>query len=107
MRIINEKLLDTMRGAGRCEYCNEPCHREPHHLWAKGMGGAGRLDIAINLIGLCRECYQGFNAGNIQKCDLLAIVAKREGTFQGRIERQIYKLLRTCGKDQHGLGRAN
>jgi len=63
------------------------------------MGGGGRLDIDLNLIALGGEfdcnCHGEHHAGNQPlRCDLLAIVAKREGCLQTDIERTIHAIRR-------------
>ena len=92
MKVVNEDLLDEFRAPGRCEWCTDYCPdgRDPHHLWARGMGGGGRLDIRENLISLCRVCHSLFHAGHIGRYDLLAIVAHREGKQQYQIEHAVY-----------------
>lgn len=94
MKVIDEKLLGEFRG-WLCEWCGLREWSVPHHLWARGMGGGGRLDVRINLISLCAFCHNDVHAGLIQRCDLLAVVAARERTTQGRIEAEIYRLRRT------------
>ncbi len=47
------------------------------HLWAKGMGGGGCLDVRINLIALCLNDHGRVHLGKIARPDLLGIVAKR------------------------------
>ncbi len=100
MKIVDELLLESFRAPGRCEYCGHYCQRrEPHHIFSRGMGGGSRLDVRINLISLCpafvgQECHNQYHAGHILRCDLLAIVAKREGRLQTDIEAEIYKLRR-------------
>jgi hypothetical protein len=97
MRIVDEKILDEFRGPGKCEWCGYVTRwkRDPHHLWTRGMGGGGRLDIRINLISLCRLCHDAVGLGHIARCDLLAVVASRESTTQSQIEEEIWRLRRT------------
>lgn len=94
MRIVNERLLDEFRSARCCEWCRQPARCEAHHVFCRGMGSATRLDVRVNLLSLCRLCHQKFHDGNILRCDLLAIVAQREGRLQDEIEREIYALRR-------------
>lgn len=93
MRVINEALLARFRQAYRCEWCRKltlsGC--DPHHIFSRG---AGRLDVAINLISLCRVCHGLVHAGEITREDLLAIVATREGVSQDWIVTEIYRLRR-------------
>ena len=96
--IEDEKLLDHFRRKERCEWCGHwtggHCH--PHHLWTRGMGGGGRLDIAINLIAVCFFCHVDIHSGRILFCDLLAKVAAREDWNQQDIRREIARLRRTA-----------
>lgn len=100
MKIINKELLNEFRRPGRCEYCGRVCKklRDPHHLWGRGLGGGERLDVRINLMSLgfafdC-NCHGKFHNGQIKKEDLVAIVAKREGTTPEAIEEEIWRLRR-------------
>jgi hypothetical protein len=94
MRIVDEKLLDQFRAAGPCSWCREHCQRrEPHHIHTRGIGGGGRLDVAINLVSLCLRCHRSHHDGNEPlTCDLKAIVAAREGRLQDDIEAEIVAL---------------
>lgn len=96
MRIVDETLLDVFRQSPRCEWCRllTPTGCDPHHIHAKGFGGGGRLDVAINLIALCRECHTLVHGGFILRRCLLAIVAQREGRLQDDIEAEIMLLRR-------------
>lgn len=95
MKIIDEALLQEFRDKQRCEWCGRVGIVQPHHLWARGMGGGGRLDVRINLIALCANCHSRHHQGGRPlKCDLLADVAAREGMMQDDIEREIYRLRR-------------
>ena len=102
MRIIDEKLLSRFRGPGFCDWCKKYVRgRHPHHLWRRGIGGAWRMDLAINLAALCYafqggdNCHERAHSGEILRCDLLAIVAAREGVQQADIEREMWRLRRT------------
>lgn len=92
MRVINESLLAEFRIVG-CEHCKKPLPTEAAHLWARGMGGAGRLDVRINLLGLCRQCHQ---SSHDRPChaDMLLLVAVREDVGQWDIEEVIHLLRR-------------
>ncbi len=94
MIIKDETCLDRFRFAKRCEWCQRRGEVDPHHLWCRGMGGGGRLDIPINLISLCRSCHDETHAGRITRIDLLLIVAKREHTDQDTIKDTIRDLRR-------------
>ena len=98
MRIINDELLKSGRSPGRCELCRKHCReRCYHHVIARGMGGAKRLDIPLNLLCLgmfpyctCHtliDCKEGY-----QRC--LAILSKREKASTDAIERAIWFILR-------------
>lgn len=63
------------------------------------MGGGSRLDIRINLMSLCRIPCHNDADGKIPRCSLLEIVAKREGRTPDSIEEEIWRLLRTPGKE--------
>lgn len=95
MRIEDKGLLREFALKRRCEYCGKTTPgvlADPHHLFARGMGGGGRLDIRINLISLCREDHNAVHAGHIMRTDLLALVAQREGTSQDEIRAEIARL---------------
>lgn len=94
MKIHSPQTLDAIRSRMACEYCKRPCLPEVHHIFTRG---AGRLDVRPNLIALCRECHADFHAGNLLRCDLLLIVAHREGELQDHI-RDLIHLLRRLPK---------
>jgi hypothetical protein len=94
MKIIDEELLTEFRTKRRCELCGRNGGCQPHHLFSKGMGGARRFDIRINLIAVCAWCHVLVHTGEIERADLLLLVAKREKTTQDAIEREIYRLRR-------------
>jgi len=89
----NEALLDEFRFKPRCEWCgrlmcNERLH--PHHIFGRGMGGWSRMDVRINLVGLCAEDHAAHHNGQRPlTIDLLAIVAAREKTTQDAIRDEI------------------
>ena len=85
MKIIDDVLLLAFRLKGICEWCKRRGGVDPHHLFARGLGGGHRLDIEINLISLCRTCHDAVHMGSIMRCDLLAIVARRERMTQDAI----------------------
>jgi hypothetical protein len=85
MIIIDEDLLDEFRGPGPCEWCGKSClRREPHHIFARALGGGGRLDIRCNLVGLGSSifwecaCHQAAHAGLISRLELLQVAGQRE-----------------------------
>lgn len=81
MTVTDETLLDKYRHKARCENCGalSPGQLDPHHLFAKGIGGGGRVDIDENLLALCRRCHSKFHDGNIPRGAFVQIVAKRQG----------------------------
>jgi HNH endonuclease len=98
MRIEDKGLLREFGLKKRCEFCHQPPRRgtllDAHHLFARGMGGGGRLDIRVNLVALCRSCHTDTHAGHIIRAALLAIVAQREGVMQDDIVTEIARLRR-------------
>jgi hypothetical protein len=94
--IHNEPLLSEFRRKTRCEWCgqNSRTGLDPHHIYTRG---AGRLDIRLNLIALCRLCHAEVHAGIVDKYSLVAVVAQREKTDYDTIERLIWHLRRTKG----------
>ncbi len=105
---INNALLREFRAGNRCEWCGRTvAELDPHHYWQKrGVGGGSRLDIRINLIGLCRgfvcgrfvSCHDDAEAGIISREDLLDKVAAREGTTPAAIRDEIQRLRGVRGK---------
>ena len=76
----------------QCEWCGAVGLVHPHHLWPRNIAAGGRLNIRINLIGLCSVCHNDVQAGLITRIDLLAVVANREGMMQDQIEAEIWRL---------------
>ncbi|MCE3203496.1 HNH endonuclease [Paenibacillus sonchi] len=68
----------------RCEYvdpvtgerCVHPAEGEPHHIRTRGAGGDDRRE---NLIHLCGWHHRLFHDGNLDRNELIVIVAIREG----------------------------
>lgn len=95
MIIKNESLLKEFRGPGSCDYCGRYCQsREAAHIFARGMGGGGRLDIRCNLMALGSAfdcgCHNNHHNGHEPtRDDLLAMVAKREKCLQEDVKRAI------------------
>ena len=95
--IVDEAMLDRFRGPGACELCGaEFPVRVPHHLFARGVGGGGRVDIPENLVSLgpegqwkCR-CHHLIHNGSIPRRCVLAVVAIREGKTIEEIENAVY-----------------
>lgn len=96
MKIINLDLLAKFRAAWRCEWCGRrtPNGCDPAHVFARGMGGGGQLDVIFNLVSLCRQCHQSHHDGNRPtRLNLLGLVAVREGMFPVEVETEIFRLL--------------
>ena len=92
MRIIDEELLASFSGAGRCEFCGKASQqRHAHHVHSRG---SGRLDIAINIVSLCPMCHADAHAGVTTRYEFLAIIAVREGIMQDAIVAEIHRLRR-------------
>lgn len=85
-RIRSRDNIESIREESEhaCEYidpvtgerCNHPAEGEPHHIRTRGAGGDDRRE---NLIHLCGWHHQLFHDGNLDRNELIAIVAKREG----------------------------
>lgn len=95
-RMIDPDLLLQFSGLGSCEWCGQYGPRHAHHLWSRG---AGRLDVRINLIGLCPWCHFDVHNGKIARNDLLVVVANREKMLQDEIQIAIWELRRLNGND--------
>lgn len=97
MKVINEELLSQFRNAPKCSWCGAANRGDihPHHLLARGMGGGGRLDVRENLIALCAKCHHEVHVGHIQRCDLEAVIAAREGFLQsGELLKTLFAYMR-------------
>lgn len=82
MTIIDEALLARIRLL-KCCWCGRRAPSEAAHIFAKGQGGGGRLDIGPNLVPLCRDDHQASHDGHRPiTVDLLALVAQREQVSQ-------------------------
>ncbi len=87
MRIVNEQLLASQRGPGRCEWCGQHvAAREAHHVFKRG---SGRLDVPWNLLWVGRTqpfplcpCHGDLEAGRIMQEDALLKIAGRDGWLQ-------------------------
>jgi hypothetical protein len=98
----DEALLDRFRAAWRCEWCAKPTPSgcDPHHCFSRG---AGRVDLACNLIALERDCHNKAGTGQIPGDALLALVAKREGLQPAECRRRVNAVRRYDAK--RGLAR--
>lgn len=92
MKIEDEELLKKFRSKPACEWCKKKSRVVPHHLYCRGMGGGGQVDIPKNLISLCWFCHDLFHAGNIKRFALEAIVAEREGCQQADIRAEVNRI---------------
>jgi hypothetical protein len=94
--VVDEALLDSFRGPGVCSWCRKWVRRlDAAHVEPKGMGGWARIDLAINVLSLCRLCHQSHHDGNEpEREQLLATVAKREDLLQGEIVARVLELKR-------------
>ena len=105
MRIVDPAMLGMFRLAHRCDFCGRatPHGCDPAHLFSRG---AGRLDVRINLMSLCRgmfeghyaSCHEDQHAGLLTQADLLAKKAAILGCQQGDI-RDAVQWLRRLDKD--------
>ncbi len=105
MRVERKEKLRFFREQTKCELCGRICPQgtDPAHVFARG---SGRLDISINLLSLCRgfaekgwvSCHQDYDHGKISQYQVLAKVAKREGTVPDAIV-QVIHFLRYLPKD--------
>lgn len=92
MRLVSELTLEKFRH-GPCEHCGKVGRTDPHHVYAKG--NECRLDIRENLVALCRRCHTEHHSGHSPtRRELLAIVARREGTTPEAIQAKIWRLRR-------------
>lgn len=70
-----------------CCWCGKRAPSEAAHVYAVGSGGGGRLDIALNLVPLCRDDHQASHDGHRPiTVDLLALVAQREQVSQKTVK---------------------
>lgn len=98
MKIVCPELLVIFRARRSCEWCKRPLRNaaEPAHVFAKGMGGGGQLDIPCNIVALgsAFECgchSQQHDGHRPMRCDLLAVVAARYKVTQFMVEHEIYR----------------
>lgn len=97
MRVVDDKLLSEFRHAPRCAWCNAltPGGTEPHHLWSRGLGGGGRLDVRVNIVSLCQRCHREHHNGHAPyRHQLLRVVAAREGKLPREVEAEVLALRR-------------
>ena len=78
MRISDPALLAEFRGIP-CEHCHIRVSTDAAHILACGMGGGGRMDVRIGVVGLCRLCHtMSHNGFSPTLAELLKIVGRRE-----------------------------
>ncbi len=88
---VDEKLLATFRGPGKCLLCGTwSPQREAHHVWTRATG---RLDVPINLVSLggawsC-QCHQQSQCYTIPRRQVVEAVAFREGLDAGFIAERV------------------
>lgn len=107
MKMVDEDLLDSLRGPGRCEVCKRWCKkREPHHLSAKGQGGAMRIDHPWNLLAVgdsktfqC-DCHTRIHSGEISREYLHEIMTLREWETWDTMEAEIKRLQRQSKEER-------
>ncbi len=101
MKIIDEAMLDRFRAASRCEFCGQRTQNgaDPAHISARGLGSGKRVDLACNLVSLCRGCHcaQGFRDGPSLE-ELWAIAAKREGMSVKECKQRVWDAQRRSAK---------
>lgn len=93
MIVKNAPLLKQM-SRRPCELCGAVEGTAAHHLWTRGMGGGGRLDVPLNLITLCWACHRKHHDGHIRRDLLVKTVAWRESTNPEALEAEIHRLRR-------------
>ena len=100
MKIINEALLNDFRRAPCCEVCfrKNRSGLQPHHYRAKGIGGAWRMDVRINLIALCLFCHRKAHDGNVSRKRILEIIAAREGRTPEEVTAELDRLRQQSSK---------
>lgn len=76
-RVVSRQAIEAARKP-YCERCGRtdlPIH--VHHVKARQMGGARRMDVADNLISLCARCHDLVHRGRIRREGLICIVEER------------------------------
>jgi hypothetical protein len=100
MKIVNERILREFREKQRCEHCGADTRTgaDPHHVAGRGHGGGNRMDVPINLVGLCRFCHTRLHNGVIPRKAMLEIVAEREGVLPEQVKAALDFISRLDGK---------
>ncbi len=92
MKVINDYLLAYFRNRP-CDFCGEPAPSDCHHVKPRGHGGGSRLDVALNLVSLCRSCHDGVDCREGQdRC--WRLIEEREGLEEGAARGAVDRLLR-------------
>lgn len=100
MKVSDPDLLKEVRERQRCDYCHAWIpYAHPHHIFAKGMGGGGQIDIRENLLSMCPDglgnsCHRKFHDGNIKRQELLEISARQNGIEVEEVVRRVMELRR-------------
>jgi hypothetical protein len=104
MNVVDEKVLDRFRGPGKCEWCGHLRKRlDAAHIFTRG---AGRLDLPINLVGLCHWCHVcHHNGATPTRAQLLVVAAIREGWPPDAMESCIHYLRDQLDKDGEPIKR--
>lgn len=97
VRVENDDLLAYFRRRPECELCGAENRQglDPNHVKPKGIGGGSQLDVALNLIAMCRSCHNAYHDGRVSKRELQTIIAEREGLLPEEVEAAVWRLLRT------------
>ena len=82
-RVKDRKTIQACRKP-YCERCRRATAIEPHHVFTVGSGGG---DVPINLIQLCTDCHIAAHAGGVERDELLALIADREGVTADEVYR--------------------
>lgn len=79
-----------------CEWCSSSTiPTQAAHVFTKGMGGGGRLDLNINCCALCTHCHAKHHAGHDPTPDkLVELIALREKTTPDNIRFAVRDLRR-------------
>ena len=82
VRIVNEALLREFH-RDVCRHCGRRRPTCGHHVFARQVGNAGRIDARWNLCALCVECHSSSHDGNEPtRSTLLAYQAQDHGCLQ-------------------------
>ena len=92
MRLVDEAALAECRARERCEWCGHKGKTDAAHIFSKG---AGRVDIACNLVSLCRACHSLSHAGAEPNMDqLITLASRREGVRYEYVVNEVYRIRR-------------